>query len=442
MLRGGFILNKIPDSIACAVDEICSKLNHRPILKKLFKNCFTNTLETTPELLEDGTTYVFTGDIPALWLRDSSAQVRHYIPFAKEDSEVQRIIEGLIKRQIMYILIDPYANAFNREANGQCYHKDVTDTNDWIWERKYEIDSLCYPIQLSYLYWKATDKTEIFDEKFKGAMQTIMDLWKTEQRHHEESPYSFLRLQEGSPEHGQLYNGGRGMPVNYTGMTWSGFRPSDDACTFGYLIPSNMFAVTVLRYMEEIAETVYKDDELKNSASILGKEIDYGIRTYGIYHHPRWGRIYAYETDGFGNYNLMDDANVPSLLSAPYLGYTTTQDPIYQNTRRFILSKDNPYYYEGKYARGIGSPHTPENYIWHISLAMQGLTSEDRDETEAIINLFETTHGGTYYMHEGFDVDNPDNFTRHWFAWANSLFGEFIYKVVTETDILSDGSVK
>ena len=170
MLRGGFILNKIPDSIACAVDEICSKLNHRPILKKLFKNCFTNTLETTTELLEDGTTYVFTGDIPALWLRDSSAQVRHYIPFAKEDSEVQRIIEGLIKRQIMYILIDPYANAFNREANGQCYHKDVTDTNDWIWERKYEIDSLCYPIQLSYLYWKATDKTEIFDEKFKGAM--------------------------------------------------------------------------------------------------------------------------------------------------------------------------------------------------------------------------------------------------------------------------------
>lgn len=430
-------MKKVPDSIAAAVEEICAKLEHRPTLQKLFKNCFTNTLETTTELLEDGTTYVFTGDIPALWLRDSSAQVRHYIPFAKEDPDVQRIIEGLIKRQIMYILIDPYANAFNKEPNGQCYHKDITDTNDWIWERKYEIDSLCYPIQLAYLYWKATDKVDIFDEKFKEAMQTIIEVWKTEQRHHEESPYSFLRLQEGSPEHGLLYNNGKGMPVNYTGMTWSGFRPSDDACTFGYLIPSNMFAVVVLKYMEEIAETVYKDESLKKSASALGREIDYGIKTYGIYNHPNWGKIYAYETDGFGNYNLMDDANVPSLLSAPYLGYTTSQDPIYQNTRKFILSKDNPYYYEGKYARGIGSPHTPENYIWHISLAMQGLTSDDRDEIEEILHIFEITHADTYYMHEGFDVDNPNNFTRHWFAWANSLFGEFIYKVVTETDILS-----
>lgn len=430
-------MKKVPDSIAAAVEEICAKLEHRPTLQKLFKNCFTNTLETTTELLEDGTTYVFTGDIPALWLRDSSAQVRHYIPFAKEDPDVQRIIEGLIKRQIMYILIDPYANAFNKEPNGQCYHKDITDTNDWIWERKYEIDSLCYPIQLAYLYWKATDKVDIFDEKFKEAMQTIIEVWKTEQRHHEESPYSFLRLQEGSSEHGLLYNNGKGMPVNYTGMTWSGFRPSDDACTFGYLIPSNMFAVVALKYMEEIAETVYKDESLKKSASALGREIDYGIKTYGIYNHPNWGKIYAYETDGFGNYNLMDDANVPSLLSAPYLGYTTSQDPIYQNTRKFILSKDNPYYYEGKYARGIGSPHTPENYIWHISLAMQGLTSDDRDEIEEILHIFEITHADTYYMHEGFDVDNPNNFTRHWFAWANSLFGEFIYKVVTETDILS-----
>jgi meiotically up-regulated gene 157 (Mug157) protein len=209
-------LKTIPNSIAGAVDEICSKLHHRPKLKQLFKNCFTNTLETTTELLEDGTTYVFTGDIPALWLRDSSAQVRHYIPFSKEDTDVQRIIEGLIKRQIMYILIDPYANAFNREPNGQCWHKDITDTNDWIWERKYEVDSLCYPIQLAYLYWKATDKPGIFDQKFKEAMQTIIELWKTEQRHHSESAYSFLRLQEGSEEHGQLYNGGKGMPVNYT----------------------------------------------------------------------------------------------------------------------------------------------------------------------------------------------------------------------------------
>jgi meiotically up-regulated gene 157 (Mug157) protein len=422
-------MKTMPKSITNAIDDVCIKLKDRPILEKMFRQCFTNTLETTTELLADGTTYVFTGDIPALWLRDSTAQVRHYIPFAKDDTEVCRIIEGLIKRQISYILIDPYANAFNKEPNGKCWHRDITQSSEWIWERKYEIDSLCYPVQLAYLYWKATGNTQIFDIEFKQTIRTIINVWQIEQRHHEKSPYSFLRLQEGSMENGQLYNNGRGMPVNYTGMTWSGFRPSDDACTFGYLIPSNMFAVVILGYIKEFAKEVFKDPELENAADELRLEIDRGIRTYGIYNHPKYGKIYAYETDGFGNYNLMDDANVPSLLSLPYIGYTTVHDPIYINTRKFILSKDNPYYYEGKYAKGIGSPHTPEGYIWHISLIMQALTSNDTDIIQEILSMLENTHAETYFMHEGFDPDKPESFTREWFAWANSLFGELIYKL-------------
>jgi len=418
----------LPLSIQNEMDEISKRLSKRPKLEDMFRKCFPNTLETTTELLEDGTTFVFTGDIPAMWLRDSSAQVRHYIPFAHQDEDVQRIIEGLIKRQTEYICIDPYANAFNKEPNGKRFSDDITRHNPWVWERKYEIDSLCYPVQLAYLYWKATGRTAVFNDKFRRAIGIVMDLWTVEQNHWEKSDYSFQRF--NCPESDTLINDGRGVKVGYTGMTWSGFRPSDDACKYGYLIPSNMFAVVVLGYIEEIAAEVYKDEEVGRKASSLKAEIDSGIKKYGIVEHPAYGRIYAYETDGMGNYNLMDDANIPSLLSIPYLGYTTADDPIYINTRKFILSEENPYYYKGKYAKGIGSPHTPKGYIWHIALAVQALTSTESKEIEDIVAMLENTDAGTGYMHEGFNPDNPSAYTRSWFAWANSLFGELIYTLV------------
>jgi meiotically up-regulated gene 157 (Mug157) protein len=218
-----------------------------------------------------------------------------------------------------------------------------------------------------------------------------------------------------------------GMPVQYTGMTWSGFRPSDDACTFGYLIPSNMFAAVALGHVAEIAERVLKDVYLAKDALALKEEIEYGIETYGTVLHPKYGKIYAYETDGFGNHNLMDDANVPSLLSIPYIGYKPKDDEVVRNTRRFVLSRDNPYFYEGRAARGIGSPHTPDRYVWHIALAMQALTSEDPDEARTLIETCVNTDADTGYMHEGFHVDDPGRFTRSWFAWANSLFAECVY---------------
>jgi len=417
-------MEKLPKAIEEKIEEICGHLGGRPKLAKMFRQCFPNTLETTTELKEDGTTYVFTGDIPAMWLRDSTAQVRHYVSLAKEDRDLQRIIEGLIRRQIAYVKIDPYANSFNREANGNHYTQDQPDPGPWVWEQKYEIDSLCYPLQLSYLYWQATGQSGIFDADFRDTVEKIIALWKVEQNHGTKSPYRFQR--PDCPPSDTLTRGGLGEPVGETGMTWSGFRPSDDACQYGYLIPSNMFAVVVLGYVEEIAREVYEDDELANKAENLKEAIDEGIREFGMYEHPEFGTIYAYETDGRGHYNLMDDANVPSLLSIPYLGYTTADDPIYRNTRNFVLSPHNPYYYEGKHARGVGSPHTPEGYIWPISLSMQGLTSNDREERDGLIDMLERTDAETCFMHEGFDSDDPMQFTREWFAWANSLFGEFV----------------
>ncbi|MFD1175012.1 glycoside hydrolase family 125 protein [Paenibacillus puldeungensis] len=420
---------ELPAAVKRVLEEAEDKLAHRPKLLRQFKNCFPNTLETTTKLMEDGTTFVITGDIPAMWLRDSVEQVMHYVPLAKEDQQLQRIIGGLIKRHMMYAEHDAYANAFNETANG--WHWDACDETDmsaWVWERKFELDSLCFTIRLAYKYWKETGLTDIFDERFKKVMISIVRLWKTEQRHFEESSYRFQR--RNCPSIDTLRNSGLGMPVNYTGMIWSGFRPSDDACDFHYNIPSNMFAVVCLRQMQEMARWVFRDEALVREMSVLEEDINHGISLYGKYNHPQYGLIYAYETDGYGNYCLMDDAGTPSLLSIPYLGYTGVDDEVYQNTRRFILSKDNPYYYEGKSAKGIGSPHTPPGYIWHMALSMQGLTASSDEEMLEMIALLEATDAGTGYMHEGFQADNPAEFTRPWFAWSNSLFSQLVYQAM------------
>ncbi|MGM7722996.1 glycoside hydrolase family 125 protein [Metabacillus sp. Hm71] len=404
--------------------KIEEKMNAHPKAVQLFKNCFKDTLDRTMKRLDNGTVFMVTGDIPAMWLRDSSAQLRPYLRIAKRDLQLSSLIKGVIKQQITYILHDPYANAFNETENGNGHQNDLTDMSPIVWERKYEIDSLCYPIQLAYLYWKQTDNKEPFDQAFLKALYMIIEVWTTEQDHEKRSLYRFER--RNCPESDTLPREGKGAEVKPTGMTWSGFRPSDDACKYGYLIPSNMFATVVLGYIAEIADTIYNDSHLAEKAILLKKEIEQGIQNYGIYQHPVYGKIYAYETDGMGNYNLMDDANVPSLLSMPFLGYCKAEDEIYQNTRAFLLSKENPYYYEGEAASGIGSPHTPHRYIWHIALAIQGLTATTLDEKEKILRLFEQTDGDTGLMHEGFHADDPTLFTRSWFSWANAMYCEFV----------------
>ncbi len=412
------------------IHDIQQRLAHNQPLAAMFARCYVNTLETTVTLLEDGTTFVLTGDIPAMWLRDSSAQVNPYIDLAKQDPDLQRLLRGLVERQARYLLLDPYANAFNCEASGQGHTEDRPTHSAWVWERKFELDSLCYPVRLCYTYWQATDDDSVFTTTVHQMLRKIVAVMRSEQQHDQYSPYSFERPDPLLPSD-TLPFGGKGTRTNYTGMVWSGFRPSDDACRFGFLIPANMFAVVALGYIRDIARTIYHDDDLAQGAAALKEEIDFGIQTYGIVHHPHYGRIYAYETDGYGNYTLMDDANVPSLLSIPYLSYRPSTDLIYQNTRRFILSRDNPYYFEGTYAHGIGSPHTASGYIWPIALIMRGLTTDDVQEQGEIITMLSATTADTGYMHESFHPDDPQRYTRSWFAWANSLFAELMRKYVS-----------
>ena len=415
----------LPQSMERLLEKVRETFKDEPKIAEMFERCYTNTLDTTVKRMEDGSTYVITGDIPAMWLRDSVAQLRPYLILAKEDEEIRDIIAGLVKRQFFCINIDPYANAFNEEANGNCWEKDETDMGPWIWERKYEIDSLCYPVQLAYLLWKNTGMTKQFDEEFKKGVEKILHVFETEMYHEEKSPYHFVRRNTFYTD--TLSRDGKGALVKSgVGLIWSGFRPSDDACTYGYLIPSNMFAVVILEYIHEIAKMVDGMEELGEKAFDMAKTVRQAIDTYGVTMIEGIGDTYAYEVDGYGQFNLMDDANVPSLLSMSYLGYKPASPELEEHTREYILSERNPFYYKGSKAAGIGSPHTPVCYIWHISMAMEGLTTSSKEKKHEVILRMAETDGGKGLMHEGFHVDNPEKYTREWFSWANAMFCELV----------------
>ena len=393
-----------------------------PELMDVFVNCYTNTLNTTVKRMENNMTHVITGDIPAMWLRDSAAQLRPYIFLAKENEEIRELIAGLVRRQFMCITIDEYANAFNEAPNGACWEKDDPNQNPWVWERKFEVDSLCYPLQLAYLLWKNTGCTTQFEGEFQAGVEKILEVFTTEQYHEEKSHYRFNR--NNGYYRDTLSRDGKGALVKSgTGLIWSGFRPSDDACTYGYLIPSNMFAVVALGYLEEMEREIFHNEELAERAKALKEEIQEAIETIGKTFTEEFGMVYAYETDGYGMYNLMDDANVPSLLAMSYLGYEGEPE-VSSNTRRFLLSEANPFYFKGDKAAGIGSPHTPSNYIWHIAMAIQGLTSETREEKLEILKNMAATTGGKGVMHEGFCCEDDSKFTRAWFSWANAMYAE------------------
>ena len=426
-----------------AIEEAIVTLQRRiadPSLRVLVENCLPNTLDTTVHV---GTfegrpdTYVVTGDIDAMWLRDSSAQVWPYLEFVRKDEKLRALIEGVIRRHARMILIDPYANAFMKNPTDPplswAVH-DKTEQHPGVGERKWEIDSLCYPIRLAHGYWKATGDAAPFDAQWRAAAEAALRTFREQQRLHGPGPYSFQR--ESAVPYDTVPLSGMGNSARPNGMIFSMFRPSDDACIYPLFVPANLFAVKSLGQLAELATHAAHDDSLAARTSALAAEVALAVRQHGQVQHPRFGLIWAYEVDGFANSLLMDDANAPGLLSLPYLGICPLTDAVYQRTRSFALSRDNPYFFHGSAAEGIGGPHEGLDAIWPMSILFRALTSSNAVEIRQCLRWLRDTTAGTGFMHESFQKDDPSKFTRPWFAWANTLFGELMLRLAADRPAL------
>ena len=233
---------------------------------------------------------------------------------------------------------------------------------------------------------------------------------------------------------------GYGAPVKPVGLIASLFRPSDDRTSLPFLVPSNFMAVSSLKKMAEILSKVNAKSEKAAECQALASEVETALKQYAVVDHPKYGKIYAYEVDGFGNHLLMDDANVPSLLGMGYLGDVPMDDPVYQNTRRFVWSEDNPWFFRGKAGEGIGGPHIGYDMVWPMSIMMKCFTATDDHEIRWCMRTLLATDAGTGFIHESFNKDNANDYTRPWFAWQNTLFGELVLKLIADgkTELLNN----
>ncbi|KAI8826027.1 uncharacterized protein EV422DRAFT_150370 [Fimicolochytrium jonesii] len=439
----------------------------RSELADLFELCYPNTLDTTvvhTEVeIEGGNrqgddTFVITGDIPAMWLRDSTNQVNPYLPLAKTQAPIRHMLLGLIARQTRCLNTDIYANAFKKSRHqwGE-WDKDLVHPklSSLAWEGKYELDSLCAFLKLSNRYYEVTRDTSFADGEWTTAVDAVLGVMRVQQRgtleELEEPAYSFVRV--GNVPIDTLMLDGRGPPAKRCGLIKSPFRPSDDASTYPFLVPANAMAVVELQKLSALLTSLEADSatpsssqtrsykSLAEEANSLASEVKEAIYKHALVEHPRFGKVFAYEVDGFGNALFMDDANIPSLLSLPYLGFLPATDPDYLRTRTFILSDSNPYYFSGSAGKGVGGPHVGLGWIWPMGIVVQALTTATEDlgsdpEVQACVEILVKSTAGTGFMHESFFMDDVQKFTRPWFAWANSLFAELLLKLAG-----SDGTV-
>ena len=419
----------------CPAIERCIEMVRRgpidPILAWMFENCFPNTLDTTVFYSEPNgkpDTFIITGDIDAMWLRDSAAQIHPYLPFTHEDPALLKLFIGTINRQVQCILLDPYANAFYQHPVFGEWKHDETPMHPGVHERKWELDSLCYFLRLSTDFYGQCGAQACFGDKWKTALNSVLHVFKSQQIQSDE--YSFARTSNTNTE--TLALNGKGTPSRPCGLIRSAFRPSDDACTLPFLIPSNWMAKQQLERAAQLCRDIYNDEALAQECIRLSQQIGQAIHQYGLAEDAYGRSIFAYEVDGYGGQLIMDDANIPSLLSLPYLGCCSAEDPIYQTTRSTLLCTANPYYFKGEFGEGIGGPHIGLNYIWPMSIIMRALTSNSDSEIADCLEILKTTHAGTGLMHESYHADDPENYTRPWFGWVNSLFGELILKLRKE----------
>lgn len=431
--------------VSSAVEAVISDLTQKlkdPDLARLFENCLPNTLDTTILWHSETETFVVTGDIHAEWLRDSARQLSVYQPFVQYDGALRNLIKGAIRTQERYIKNSPYCNAFHPPPNsgvkkGQTAMDNVYPQPDWkqVFECKYELDSLALFLTLTNEYLENSRfDYSVITRSWVLAFEKLLLVLKRESQPLFSSetgdalPFYYLFQRHTNIGSETLPLGGVGNPVNFnTGLVRSAFRPLDDATIFQFFIPGNAHMLTELRrtlrnvLTPEMVEAK-RLQRHREFAEEFAAAMERGIERHGIVHHPKWGKVYAYEVDGYGGAVLMDDANIPLLLSLPDIGFTTTSDPVYRNTRLMVLAKlGNPYFLTGRHFEGIGGPHIGVESAWPMLLLVRIRTSDDDDEIMRSLRFVMQTTAGLGLMHESVNVNSPhgQEYTRPWFAWCN-----------------------
>ncbi|ESZ95199.1 hypothetical protein SBOR_4430 [Sclerotinia borealis F-4128] len=442
------------------IDDMSLKMINKD-LARLFENAFPNTLDTTVRWHVDGTTkhtelkarsagdsqkwqgaqsFVVTGDINAEWLRDSTNQLLQYQPLANKDPAIFNLILGAINTQAEYVIQSPYCNAFQppppsklvASQNGQNDNVHPAYEPSFVFECKYELDSLAHFLALGNTFYNHTKSTDFVTPRWLTALDTLLIVLEQQSEssfdsktgRFQRNAYTFSRQTDQGTE--TLPLSGVGNPLNHgTGLIRSAFRPSDDASILGFYIPANAMMSVELKRTAEILKLAKRTD-LAQTLEKRSQSIRDGIMNHAVVQHKKWGKVFAYEVDGYGGQILMDDANVPSLLALPILGFVKRDDQIYKNTRKMLLSKEgNPYYLEGKAFKGIGGPHIGPENAWPMSLLLQAMTSDDDTEIMECLNLvLKASRLGL--IHESINVNRIQEYTRSWFAWANSVFAQTI----------------
>ncbi len=457
--------------VSTAVDSLISRMkqNFRDSnLSDVYESCYPNTLDTAVFFSDDNNTldtFIITGDIEAMWQRDSTFQSFPYLHLVNEDFKLKQMFLGLINRQVQNLLIDPYANAFNFNSTKSPWLSDrtykfaengtrINGMNERLWERKYELDSPISVLFLSYNFYKISNDSSFIDDNYINALKGVVKLVfeqmdGTDDEDRNGGPaYDFQRL-AWEPLDSLHYS--RGYPGASCGLVRTSFRPSDDAVIFPYNIPENAFLSTTFRDIanmlsevginakieNKFVKTSYRKNGNENNLidilNSISKSVKTNIFKHGIMFDPFSKEYYfAYEIDCYGNQIFLDDPNYPSLTSLPFFGFVENDNSIYINTRKRILSNRNPFYFEGILGKGVGSPHTQRQYIWPLFTIMRGITSDDDEEIKYCIDQLLKGAEFTNFMHESFHVDDARKFTREWFAWTNAFFGYFINKVAEE----------
>jgi meiotically up-regulated gene 157 (Mug157) protein len=429
-------------------------------LAELYTNTYPNTADTTMTSrfyppAGKNLTFVITGDIDAMWLRDSTNQLLSYINLASIDAKLSSAISETIERQLYYVAHDQYANAFQADnasagphAGGDSRTPPYTNL---VFEGKYEVDSLAAVLKLLRTYCGAMGKlnnnnnntsscVDFLGSSFAGGAPfihaSLVKLLRALVAMQSPTATAYAFRRHHDPGHNDdLFPHNK---VGFTGMVRSAFRPSDDECIYDFLVPSNLMLAVELKHLVAAVGSSALFADVAAMATKLRSDILSGVEQYAV----QSSGVLSFEVDGLGGRNNMDDANLPSLLSLPYIGVGEAEvkgfGKVYDATRRAVLSKPtNQYYYAGPLGAGPGSPHTWPDFVWPLGLTDQLITAlydpngHEDAEILGLLDQLKRSAIGAGVLHESFSVYNTSVCTRNWFAWANSYFGQAVNALIS-----------